>query len=72
MTTFTDRWRQLNWDDIALRINSKTQADVERALQARHLSRDDMMALLSPAASTFLEPMTSALRGSPASVLATR
>ena len=39
MTTFTDRWRQLNWDDIALRINSKTQADVERALQARHLSR---------------------------------
>lgn len=57
MTTFTDRWRQLNWDDIALRINSKTQADVERALQARHLSRDDMMALLSPAASTFLEPM---------------
>ncbi len=25
--TFTDRWRQLNWDDIALRINSKTQAD---------------------------------------------
>lgn len=35
MATFTDRWRQLNWDDIALRINSKTAADVERALSAR-------------------------------------
>jgi hypothetical protein len=32
MSTFTDRWRQLNWDDIRLRINSKTPADVERAL----------------------------------------
>lgn len=57
MTTFTDRWRQLNWDDIHLRINSKTTADVERALNARQPTRDDMMALLSPAASTFLELM---------------
>lgn len=24
MNTFTDRWRQLDWDDIRLRINSKT------------------------------------------------
>ncbi|VTP62324.1 2-iminoacetate synthase [Leclercia adecarboxylata] len=31
MNTFTDRWRQLDWDDIGLRINSKTPADVERA-----------------------------------------
>ena len=57
MTTFTDRWRQLNWDDIALRINSKTPVDVERALNARHLTRDDLMALLSPAASAYLESM---------------
>ena len=57
MATFTDRWRQLNWDDIALRINSKTAADVERALSARQLTREDLMALLSPAASTYLEPM---------------
>lgn len=57
MRTFTERWRQLNWDDIALRINSKTAADVERALQARHLTREDLMALLSPAASAYLEPM---------------
>lgn len=57
MSTFTERWRQLSWDDIALRINSKTAADVERALHARHLTREDLMALLSPAASAYLEPM---------------
>lgn len=57
MNTFTDRWRQLEWDDIRLRIHSKTATDVERALNARQPTRDDMMALLSPAASDFLEPM---------------
>ena len=55
--TFTDRWRELDWDDITLRINSKTAADVERALSARKIMRDDLMALLSPAASGFLEPL---------------
>ena len=50
MKTFSDRWRQLDWDDIRLRINGKTAADVERALNASQLTRDDMMALLSPAA----------------------
>lgn len=48
MKTFSDRWRQLDWDDIRLRINGKTAADVERALSASQLSRDDLMALLSP------------------------
>lgn len=57
MKTFSDRWRQLDWDDIRLRINSKTAADVERALNASQLTRDDMMALLSPAASGYLEPL---------------
>ena len=32
MKTFSDRWRQLEWDDIRLRINSKTAADVEREI----------------------------------------
>ncbi len=45
MKTFSDRWRQLGADDIRLRINSKTAADVERALAAKQLTRDDMMAL---------------------------
>ncbi len=57
MKTFSDRWRQLEWDDIRLRINSKTAADVERALAAKQLTRDDMMALLSPAAANYLEPL---------------
>ena len=57
MNSFTDRWRQLDWDDIRLRIHSKTARDVERALAATHPTREDMMALLSPAASAFLEPL---------------
>ena len=57
MKTFTERWRALDWDDIRMRINSKTAADVERALNATQLSRDDLMALLSPAAGAYLEPL---------------
>lgn len=57
MNTFTERWHQLDWDDIRLRIHSKTAADVQRALNARQTSRDDLMALLSPAAEAFLEPL---------------
>lgn len=38
MKTFTDRWQQLDWDDIRLRINSKTAADVERRLTPRNLA----------------------------------
>ncbi|EOC1016254.1 2-iminoacetate synthase ThiH [Cronobacter malonaticus] len=57
MNTFTDRWRTLNWDDIRLRIHSKTGRDVERALAAAHPDREDMMALLSPAALDYLEPL---------------
>ncbi|MDN6683073.1 MAG: 2-iminoacetate synthase ThiH, partial [Enterobacterales bacterium] len=49
METFTQRWQQLDWDDIGLRINSKTNADVERALQTFRPDREDMLALLSPA-----------------------
>ena len=54
MKTFSDRWRQLEWDDIRLRINSKTAADVERALAAKQLTRDDMMAPALPAAANYL------------------
>jgi 2-iminoacetate synthase len=55
--TFTDRWRELDWDDITLRINSKTASDVEHALSGRKITRNDLMALLSPAASQYLEPL---------------
>ncbi|EKY3090929.1 2-iminoacetate synthase ThiH [Cronobacter dublinensis] len=57
MKTFTDRWRTLDWDDIRLRIHSKTGRDVARALAASHPDREDMMALLSPAALEYLEPL---------------
>ncbi len=47
---FSSRWQQLDWDDITLRINGKTARDVERALNADKLTRDDFMALISAAA----------------------
>lgn len=63
MKTFTDRWRQLDWDDIRLRINGKTAADVERALNASRLNREDMMALLSPAPPIILSRWRSGHKG---------
>ncbi|MGL9735906.1 MAG: 2-iminoacetate synthase ThiH [Symbiopectobacterium sp.] len=57
MHAFRTRWEQLDWDSITLGINSKTAHDVERALTATTLSRDDMKALLSPAALHYLEPL---------------
>ncbi len=57
MKTFTDRWRELDWDDIRLCINGKTPDDVERALRCPRPGREEMMALLSPAADAYLEPL---------------
>ncbi|WP_333898023.1 2-iminoacetate synthase ThiH [Mixta calida] len=57
MKDFTERWRQLDWEDIRLRIHSKTAADVRQALNKSRLNREDLMALLSPAAADFLEPL---------------
>ncbi|ACS87475.1 2-iminoacetate synthase ThiH [Musicola paradisiaca] len=55
--SFAQRWRQLDWDDLTLRINGKTRADVEQALNAEHPDMEDFMALLSPAAASYLEPL---------------
>ncbi|MRS17454.1 2-iminoacetate synthase ThiH [Enterobacteriaceae bacterium RIT691] len=57
MSTFRERWQELDWDDIRLKIHSKTPADVERALSTHKLAPEDFMALLSPAAEAFLEPL---------------
>lgn len=54
---FQQIWQQLDWDDLTLRINSKTSRDVEHALDAQRLTREDFMALLSPAASRYLEAL---------------
>ncbi|MDR0806884.1 MAG: 2-iminoacetate synthase ThiH [Enterobacteriaceae bacterium] len=56
-TSFRDHWQQLDWDDISLSIYSKTAADVEHALNAHTRSRNDFMALISPAAVPYLEAM---------------
>ena len=55
--TFSDRWQQLDWDDLTLQLNSKTTRDVERALSADTLTTTDFMALISPAARPYLEIM---------------
>ncbi|MFU9004488.1 2-iminoacetate synthase ThiH [Proteus sp. TSJ240517] len=57
MDTFSDYWQQLDWDDITLKLNSKTNADVEAALNRHSLTLDDFMALISPAGRHYLEPM---------------
>ncbi|OSN04188.1 2-iminoacetate synthase ThiH [Lonsdalea iberica] len=54
---FYRRWQTLDWDDLRCRINSKTSADVIRALNTDRPDRDDFMALISPAAAGYLEPL---------------
>lgn len=54
--TFSDRWQQLDWDDLTLQLNSKTARDVERALSADTLTTTDFMALISPAARSVKHP----------------
>ncbi|MDH6533871.1 2-iminoacetate synthase ThiH [Parabacteroides sp. 52] len=46
-----------NWQDIHSRIYAKKARDVEQALDKEKLGIDDFMALISPAAIQYLEPM---------------
>ena len=57
MDSFKSCWEQIDWDDTALSINAKTAQDVERALGADRLSRQDFMALISPAALPYIETL---------------
>ena len=52
MDTFSDYWQQLDRDDITLKLNSKTNADVEAALNRHTLTLDDFMALIRTYGST--------------------
>lgn len=54
---FSERLPSWDWDDLTLRINSKTARDVEQALNSAKLTREDFMALISPAAAPYLEPL---------------
>lgn len=62
MKSFISQWETLEWDDIRMRIHSKTTADVARALTAESGDREALMALLSPAAEHFLEPLAQRAR----------
>ena len=57
---FSDELSQYDWDETTRAINAKTENDVLRALSREHLSVDDFMALISPAAAPYLESMARA------------
>lgn len=54
---FSDYLDTLNWEQITERIYGKTEADVVRALRAERCDIEDFMALISPAAEGYIEPM---------------
>ncbi|MCL7720626.1 2-iminoacetate synthase ThiH [Actinobacillus pleuropneumoniae] len=54
---FSDYWQTLDWGHLALSLRAKTSADVENALQSSNRDLNDFMALISPAAEAYLEPM---------------
>jgi 2-iminoacetate synthase len=57
MHSFIDIFDQYNWDEVKQRIYGKTATDVETALGRQSRTLDDFMALISPAAAAYLEPM---------------
>lgn len=54
---FNEELEKISWEETTEAIYSKTAADVKRALGKEHLEVEDFMALISPAAEKYLEPM---------------
>ena len=54
---FSDELSNYDWNDIGRQIMSMRAADVEAALGKENLTVEDFMALISPAAAPYLEPM---------------
>ncbi|MBO4805771.1 MAG: 2-iminoacetate synthase ThiH [Paludibacteraceae bacterium] len=54
---FSEELEKYSWSETTERILSKTDADVLRALSKDHCDLDDFMAMVSPAASKYLERM---------------
>ena len=54
---FSDELEKYDWDETGRFIASRTAADVRTALRKEHLTVEDFMALISPAAEPFLEEM---------------
>lgn len=57
MNNFTELFNTFHWDTVKESIYSKTAADVEQALHTAHPAIEHFKALVSPAASAYLEPM---------------
>ena len=54
---FTDELSRIDWDETTARIEAKTENDVRRALGKERCDVEDFMALISPAATPYLETM---------------
>lgn len=54
---FYQEMKAHRWEEIEGEVHNRTEADLERALAARHLGLDGLMSLLSPAADVYLEEM---------------
>ena len=54
---FSEEINKLSWNEITNNIYSKTEVDVRRALSKEHCTVEDFMALISPAATPYLEEM---------------
>ncbi len=57
MKTFVDTFNQYNWDEVLSGILTKTEQDVQAALNSSKRNIEDFKALISPAARPFLEQM---------------
>lgn len=57
MTSFYEIFQSCSWQDIKDSIYAKTAADVEQALSASKRDLEDFKALISPAATAYLEEM---------------
>lgn len=55
--SFREQFERHDWNEVKQSIYSKTSADVETALHASKRTLEDFKALISPAASRYLEPM---------------
>lgn len=55
--SFYKHIQNYNWDQIKEKIYATTASNVEKALAAPNHSLDDFIALISPAAASYLEPM---------------
>jgi 2-iminoacetate synthase len=57
MSEFLEIFKQYQWDDVKASIYNKNHIDVEEALHNPKRGLEDFKALVSPAASAYLEPM---------------